>query len=123
MQGFVELVNDSRQAQALAIFPEFFTQRRKNIHQFNVATDPFLHFGPQNLDRNLPSVMQFRKMNLRNRSGCNRDPVKRGKQFFRRRSQIPCYLLNGDIGIERGNPVLEFGQFIRNFTGQQVPAG
>ena len=108
VKGFVELVNHSRQAQALAVFPEFFPQSRKNIHQFDVTTDPLLHFRAQYLDGNLMPVMQFRKMNLCNGSGCNRDSVKRCEQLFRRRAKIPGYLLDGYIGIERWNPVLKF---------------
>ena len=123
MKRFVELMNDGSQPQALSVTPEFFTKRRKQIQQFDVASDPFLHFGTQNLHRNFTPVVQRREMHLRNGSRRDRNAIERGKQLFRRCTQRFRYLSDSQRRIERRHTILQFFQFIGDFRRQQIASG
>ncbi len=122
VQVLVEFGDNQLRLQPLAVFPPAFDQARTDLQQRDVMLDDIQDAGAQNLDRNLASVRQHRKMHLGNGGAGLGDFIEFGKNLAE--PFAICLFQQGHSLFRRKGRhlILQLGQFIGDIGGDQVAA-
>src|ERR1043165_6123615 len=122
----VEMTRESRHSlarpQPPAVDPQTFDQACRRVEQSEVPRHRGFDAGPENLDRDLASIVQGGEVHLGDRGARHGLAFERAEYIVNSTAQGALDLGDGELGRERRHPVLQARQLVGDVERNEVPA-